>query len=156
MCAKNKNIYAWRKQAIAREIVTPDFYCCLLPQCEALHTCRSGFPITTIASSKPGLQNAHDWFWAPCDHAGMKICTKKTMVLCLFRKRKPGQCMLNLHSKKKHCSRLRSSSTLGSINRQWQALEKQQIDTGIKQTQFCNVWALSFFLQSHNWSFKPL
>jgi len=25
-----------------------DLYCCLLPQCEALRTCRSGFPIATI------------------------------------------------------------------------------------------------------------
>ena len=25
-----------------------DLYCCLLPQCEASHTCRSGFPIATI------------------------------------------------------------------------------------------------------------
>jgi len=24
-----------------------DLYCCLLPQCEALHTCRLGFPIAT-------------------------------------------------------------------------------------------------------------
>jgi len=26
---------------------TWDLFCCLLPQCEALHTCRLGFPITT-------------------------------------------------------------------------------------------------------------
>jgi len=26
---------------------TWDVYCCLLPQCEALHTCRLGFPVTT-------------------------------------------------------------------------------------------------------------
>jgi len=28
-----------------------DLYCCLLPRCEALRTCRSGFPIATPASS---------------------------------------------------------------------------------------------------------
>ena len=28
-------------------IAAHDFYCCLLPQCEALRTCRSGFPIAT-------------------------------------------------------------------------------------------------------------
>jgi len=28
-------------------IAAHDLYCCLLPQCEALHTCRSGFPIVT-------------------------------------------------------------------------------------------------------------
>jgi len=47
MCAKNKNMYAWSKQGIIREIATHDLYCCLLPRCEALPTCRSGFPITT-------------------------------------------------------------------------------------------------------------
>jgi len=30
-----------------RVIMAYDLYCCLLPQCEALHTCHSGFPITT-------------------------------------------------------------------------------------------------------------
>jgi len=43
MCAKNnmsckQAITEWSRQVI---------YCCLLPQCEALHTCRSGFPIAT-------------------------------------------------------------------------------------------------------------
>jgi len=43
ICVKNNNIYAWREQAIIREIVTHDLYCCLLSQCEALRTCHSGF-----------------------------------------------------------------------------------------------------------------
>ena len=30
-----------------RVISSRDLYCCLLPWCEALRTCRSGFPITT-------------------------------------------------------------------------------------------------------------
>ena len=30
-----------------RVISSGDLYCCLLPQCEALRTCRSSFPITT-------------------------------------------------------------------------------------------------------------
>jgi len=30
-----------------RVISLGDLYCCLLPQCEALRTCRSGFPIAT-------------------------------------------------------------------------------------------------------------
>ena len=29
-------------------IAAHDLYCCLLPQCEALRTCRSGFPIATV------------------------------------------------------------------------------------------------------------
>ena len=40
-------IYMWREQAIIRVIMACDLYCCLLPQCEALRTCLSGFPIAT-------------------------------------------------------------------------------------------------------------
>ena len=54
MCAKNNNIYAWREQAIIRDIATHDLCCCLLPQCEALRTCRSGFPIATLDWSRLG------------------------------------------------------------------------------------------------------
>ena len=37
----------WREPWTSNnKVISPDdFYCCLLPQCEALHTCRSGFPI---------------------------------------------------------------------------------------------------------------
>jgi len=31
-----------------RVISSGDLYCCLLPRCEALRTCRSGFPIATL------------------------------------------------------------------------------------------------------------
>ena len=47
MCAKNNNTHAWSEQAIIREIVMHDLYCCLLPLCEALRKCHSGFPIAT-------------------------------------------------------------------------------------------------------------
>jgi len=47
MCTKNKNKYAWREQAIIREFATHYLYCCLLPRCKALRTCRSGFLIAT-------------------------------------------------------------------------------------------------------------
>jgi len=47
-CARNITpIYMWREQAITAwswHVIS----CCLLPQCEALRTCRSGFPIATI------------------------------------------------------------------------------------------------------------
>jgi len=48
MCANNNtHIYvAWRSNN--RVVVARDLYCCLLPQCEALRTCRSGFPIATV------------------------------------------------------------------------------------------------------------
>jgi len=29
-----------------------ELYCCLLPQCEALRICRSGFPIATLVCRK--------------------------------------------------------------------------------------------------------
>jgi len=32
-----------------RVISSADLYCCLLPWCEALRTCRSGFPIATLS-----------------------------------------------------------------------------------------------------------
>ena len=47
---EEQKIYAWREQAIIREIVAHDLYCCLLPWCEALRICRSGFPIATVLS----------------------------------------------------------------------------------------------------------
>jgi len=40
---RTTDIYSWRKQAIIREIATHGLYCCMLPQCEALRTCCSGF-----------------------------------------------------------------------------------------------------------------
>jgi len=35
-----------------RVILSGELYCCLLPQCEALRTCRSGFPIPTMLAYK--------------------------------------------------------------------------------------------------------
>jgi len=43
----------WPEQAII-VIAAHDLYCCLLPQCEALRTCRSGFPIATHSSAGVG------------------------------------------------------------------------------------------------------
>jgi len=40
-----------------RVISSGDLYCCLLPQCEALRTCRSGFPIATEYSKCKILWN---------------------------------------------------------------------------------------------------
>jgi len=31
-----------------RVILSGELYCCLLPQCEALRTCHSGFPIAAL------------------------------------------------------------------------------------------------------------
>jgi len=37
-----------------------ELYCCLLPQCEALCTCCSGFPIATIKSKVANLGTEKD------------------------------------------------------------------------------------------------
>ena len=56
MCTKNNtHTYCmWHEQAI-RMIMACDLYCCLLPQCEALRTCCSGFPIATLAVSATSI-----------------------------------------------------------------------------------------------------
>jgi len=44
-----KNIYInVARTSNNRVILSGDLYCCLLPQCEALRICRSGFPIATL------------------------------------------------------------------------------------------------------------
>ena len=45
---EQKYIYMWRKQAIIREIAMYALHCCLLPQCEVLRTCRSGFRLQQL------------------------------------------------------------------------------------------------------------
>ena len=47
---KNKTIIYEERASNSKRDSEHDFYCCLLPQCEALCTCRSGFPIATIPS----------------------------------------------------------------------------------------------------------
>ena len=45
-CERTIPIYKWRKQAIIKW--SRRVCCCLLPQCEALRTCCSDFPIATL------------------------------------------------------------------------------------------------------------
>ena len=47
MYVKNNNHIHVSQTSRNRMSTRWDVYCCLLPQCEALHTCRLGFPITT-------------------------------------------------------------------------------------------------------------
>ena len=47
VCEEKNHIYVARNSN-NRMISSGDLYCCLLPQCEALRTCRSGFPIATL------------------------------------------------------------------------------------------------------------
>jgi len=49
MCVKNNTIIYVTRASNSKRDCEHDLYCCLLPQCEALRTCRSGFPIATVA-----------------------------------------------------------------------------------------------------------
>jgi len=49
MCVKNNTIMYVARTSINRVNSSGDLYCCLLPQCEALRTCHSGFPIATVS-----------------------------------------------------------------------------------------------------------
>jgi len=59
ICAKNTHIYVARTSN-NRVIAAHGLYCCLLPQCEALRTCRSGFPIATLCANS--RHTAHFFF----------------------------------------------------------------------------------------------
>ena len=48
MCVKNNTIMYVERTSNNRVISLGDLYCCLLPRCEALRTCRSGFLIATV------------------------------------------------------------------------------------------------------------
>ena len=52
MCVKNNTPIYVARTSNNRVISSGDLYCCLLPQCEALRTCHSGFPIAT------------EWWWS--------------------------------------------------------------------------------------------
>jgi len=47
MCAKNNIAIYMARTSTNGVIAMHDLYCCLLSQCEALCTCRSGFPLAT-------------------------------------------------------------------------------------------------------------
>jgi len=47
VCEEQHHIFVARTSN-NRVIAVHDLYCCLLPQCEALHTCHSSFPIAAL------------------------------------------------------------------------------------------------------------
>jgi len=66
------NIWLYLLTVTTRMILLGDLYCCLLPRCEALRTCHSGFPIATLAlkyvvSGKTGQPYyvTHKFFGSP-------------------------------------------------------------------------------------------
>ena len=56
------NSWLYALTVTTRVISSGDLYCCLLPQCEALRTCRSGFPIATVPRSSSQFQKGW-WSW---------------------------------------------------------------------------------------------
>ena len=60
LCDSPRTGSAWRttpyiymaRTSNNRVILACELHCCLLPQCEALRICRSGFPIATLSISK--------------------------------------------------------------------------------------------------------
>jgi len=62
VCKEQHHIYVARTSN-NRVIAACELSCCLLPQCEALRTCRSGFPIATVSTDAAGnlmLRSAKD------------------------------------------------------------------------------------------------
>jgi len=49
MCVKNNTIIYAARACISKRDCEHDLYCCLLPRCEALRTCRSGFPLFQLS-----------------------------------------------------------------------------------------------------------
>ena len=47
MCVKNNTIVYVERVSNSKRDCEYNLYCCLLPRCEALRICRSGFPIAT-------------------------------------------------------------------------------------------------------------
>jgi len=100
MCVKNNTIMYVARTSNNRVISSGDLYCCLLPRCEALRTCRSGFPIATrrIKSLSPPCpqklsRSTPSWLLST-----IYRCTAKTSihlsvkselnVICYFQYRK--------------------------------------------------------------------
>ena len=48
-CERRRTIYIYVALTNNNRVISSgELYCCLLPQCEALRTCRSGFPIAAV------------------------------------------------------------------------------------------------------------
>jgi len=60
MWVKNNTIIYVARTSNNRVIMACELYCCLLPQCEALRICRSGFPIVTIITTLQQLTQQID------------------------------------------------------------------------------------------------
>ena len=87
MCGKNNTIICVAWASNSKRDCKHDLYCCLLPRCETLRTCRSGFPIATVLAPDPVLwlvlmfgckENVHVWYcyWSATNAAvNRKVAT---------------------------------------------------------------------------------
>jgi len=65
-----------------RVISSGDLYCCLLPRCEALHICHSGFPIATKWCCYQEVEVMPSSAFTQKEHAiGVVRCKKEGMLL---------------------------------------------------------------------------
>jgi len=74
---KNTHTYVARKSN-NRVISSGEVYRCLLPQCEALRTCRSGFPIAThVLQTFVTCKHVFHGYSLPCAPDRLWFCTFK-------------------------------------------------------------------------------
>jgi len=66
-CEEKHHIYVART-GNNRVISSGELYCCLLPQCEDLRTCRSGFPIATVVVPLKCDAASHSTNWKPSSY----------------------------------------------------------------------------------------
>ena len=62
MCVKNNTIISVARASNSKRDCEHDLYCCLLPWCEALRTCRSGFPIATLPYQQTFVNTSYTIF----------------------------------------------------------------------------------------------
>jgi len=85
MCVKNNTTICVARASHRKRDCEHDLYCCLLPRCEALRTCRSGFPIATLHLKLSCL------WW---NHSALKhtlLCTKHHFCV-IAEQRRQGLC----------------------------------------------------------------
>ena len=75
MCAKNNTHMYVARTSNNRVIAAHGLYCCLLPQCEALRTCRSGFPIATLRKSRNPYRPSLGTSWYKEHSSGHRATT---------------------------------------------------------------------------------
>ena len=84
MCTKNNNHIYVAQTSNRTVIMACDLHCCLLPQCEALCTCRSGFLIATHAIP--------NFFWVGLIHIMSFTCNLRNAKILVSAMKNIGFC----------------------------------------------------------------